>query len=259
MRVNTILSLLLALFLSSCVDKPAPGPVLTVFAHPDDETTMGAVLANLARDREVYLLFATDGRFGVTGHMGIPPGDSLVMLRQKEAQCSCDCLGIRQPVFLGLQDGLGLNGHGSFYELEPRLKASLLEAIQRIQPATIITFGPDGDTGHPDHRLLGAITTELLLREGLTNKIDLYFFGWTREQAEKYSWWDLNFMDRAVLDTEIRFTQEDEVKAMNSIRCYRSQYTPDEMEKWIKTEEDDLSNVSYFRKFSLSSHRKTHF
>ena len=66
-------------------------------------------------------------------------------------------------------------------------------------------------------------------------------------------------MDRAVLDTEIRFTQEDEVKAMNSIRCYRSQYTPDEMEKWIKTEEDDLSNVSYFRKFSLSSHRKTHF
>ncbi len=259
MRINICLSLLLALFMASCSDKPAQGPVLTIFAHPDDETTMGAVLANLAREREVYLLFATDGRFGVTEHMGIPPGDSLVMLRQKEAQCSCDCLGIKAPIFLGLQDGLGLNGHGNFYELEPVLKSRLLEAIQRIQPATIITFGPDGDTGHPDHRLLGAITTELLLREGLTNQIDLYFFGWTRDQAEKYNWWGLNYMDREAMDTEIRFAQEDEDKAMNSIRCYKSQYTSDEMEKWIKTEEDDLINVSYFRNFSLGKHKKTHF
>ena len=40
-------------------------------------------------------------------------------------------------------------------------------------------------------------------------------------------------MDLSVMDTEIYFSQEDEDKAMNSIRCYRSQYTEDEMEEWI--------------------------
>ena len=259
MRYLISLSLSLTLTLSSCRTDGSQLTILTVFAHPDDETTMGAVLSSYTAEHEVFLLFATDGRFGVTEHMGLPPGDSLVKIRQKEAECSCLSLGINPPIFLGLQDGLGLNGHGNFYEQELLLKAGLLEAIERIQPTTIITFGPDGDTGHPDHRLLGAITTEILLREGLTDQIDLYYFGWTREQADKYSWWGLNYMDPSVMDTEIRFNQDDETKAMNSIRCYESQYTTSEMEQWIRTEEEDISNVSYFRKFNPVGQRRTHF
>lgn len=259
MQSKTALFLFFILFLISCKYDNSKSTILTIFAHPDDETTMGAVLARYAKEQEVYLLFATDGSYGVTDHMGIPPGDSLVKIRQEEAECSCTSLGINPPIFLGLQDGLGLNGHGNFYEQEPLLKTRLLETIQRIQPTTIITFGPDGDTGHPDHRLLGAIVTELLLREGLTEQIDLYYFGWTRDQAEKYSWWDLNYMDASVMDTEIHFDQEDEDKAMNSIRCHRSQYTPEEMELWIKTEEEDPSNVSYFRKFNAGNQKRTRF
>lgn len=259
MRNILTLSLLLLLIFSSCENSSSPAVILTVFAHPDDETTMGAVLAKYAEESEVYLLIATDGSFGVTDHMGIPAGDSLVKIRQKEAECSCASLGIHPPVFLGLQDGLGLNGHGNFYEQEPLLKTRLLEAIERIQPTTIITFGPDGDTGHPDHRLLGAITTEILLREGLTDKIDLYYFGWTKEQADKYSWWGINYMDQSVMDTEIRFDQDDEEKAMNSIRCHKSQYTTGEMEQWISIELEDTSNVSYFRKFNPGSQKRTHF
>lgn len=259
MRNNIVLLIFFILILSACGQNKPQRTILTIFAHPDDETTMGAVLAKYAKEHEVHLVFATDGRFGVTGHMGIPPGDSLVELRQKEAECSCARLGINPPVFLELQDGMGLNGHGNFYEIEPLLKTRLLETIQSIQPTTIITFGPDGDTGHPDHRLLGAITTELLLREGLTDQIDLYYFGWTREQAEKYSWWGLNYMDESLMDTKIGFDQDDEDKAMESIRCYKSQYTADEMEKWISTELDDRSNVSYFRKFRLVNKASTDF
>ncbi len=254
-----VLSVFLSILLCSCGSDTEKKIILTVFAHPDDETTMGGVLAKYAEKNEVYLLLATDGRYGVTDHMGIPPGDSLVELRKKEAIRSCSSLGIHPPIFLGLQDGLGLNGHGNFYEQEPMLKESLLEAIQDIQPDLIITFGPDGDTGHPDHRLLGAITTELLLREGLTSQIDLYYFGWTREQAEKYPWWGLNYMDPSVMDTEIQFSQEDEDKAMNSIRSYKSQYTEEEMEQWIEAEVNDLSNVSYFRKFNPGNQKRIRF
>lgn len=259
MRTNIVVLLFTFLFFSACGEDRSPLTILTVFAHPDDETTMGAVLAKYAEEHEVYLLLATDGRFGVTEHMGMAPGDSLIALRKKEAECSCASLGINPPIFLGLQDGLGLNGHGNFYEQEALLKQRLLEAIKRIQPTTIITFGPDGDTGHPDHRLLGAITTELLLREGLTNQIDLYYFGWTREQADKYSWWGINYMDASVMNMEIHFDQSHEDKAMNSIRCHRSQYTSEEMEKWIQAELEDQSNVSYFRKFNPDNRKRNRF
>lgn len=39
----------------------------------------------------------------------------------------------------------------------------------------LITFGPDGDTGHSDHRYIGAVTTEIILREGWVTKYPLYY------------------------------------------------------------------------------------
>jgi len=242
-----------ALVLSACQSPPEKETILAIFAHPDDETTIGSVLAKYGEAHEVYLILATDGRFGVTEHMGIPAGDSLVEIRKSEADCSCSSLGIHPPVFLGLQDGLGLNGHGDFYEQIPKLKERLLAEITRIEPTKILTFGPDGDTGHPDHRMIGALTTEVLLREGLTDKIDLYYFGWTQEQAEKYNWWELGYLDRRSFNTEISFSEAHEEKALESIRCYKSQYTAEEMEMWIEAEQRDTSNRLFFRKFNLEN------
>jgi LmbE family N-acetylglucosaminyl deacetylase len=40
-----------------------------------------------------------------------------------------------------------------------RAVADLGRIIERVQPDTIVTFGPDGITGHPDHRAVSAWTT----------------------------------------------------------------------------------------------------
>jgi LmbE family N-acetylglucosaminyl deacetylase len=37
--------------------------------------------------------------------------------------------------------------------------ALVAAAIERVRPDTIVTFGPDGMTGHPDHRAVSAWTT----------------------------------------------------------------------------------------------------
>lgn len=242
---------------SSPIDKPET--IVFVFAHPDDETTVGPVMAKVGQTDSVYLIIATDGRFGETEHAGIPAGDSLVDIRMKELECSCSSLGIQPPIMLGMQDGLGLNGHGNFYEQVPELKKRLLAEILRLQPDKIITFGPDGDTGHPDHRMVGNLVTEVLLQQGLTDQIDLYFFGWQKAQAEKYSWWELSYVDDSGLDTEIAFSETDEQKANASIRCYVSQFTQEEMAKWIAAEENDPSNKLYFRKFAIEEDLKKEF
>ena len=233
--------------------------ILAVFAHPDDETTIGPVLAKYGKTDEVRLLLATDGRFGFTPHMPIRSSDSLVAIRKEEAQCSCHSLGIPPPIFLDLQDGLGLNGKGDFYAQVAMLKEKLLQQISEIKPDIIVTFGPDGDTGHPDHRLVGAVTHQVLLQENLLNEIDLYFFGWSKEQAKKYGWWELNYVDRSNLDTEIGFSEEDKRRAMSSIRCYQSQYAQEEMDRWIEVEKADTMNALYFRKFIVGKDRRTGF
>lgn len=257
-RIKLLFFLMPGLLLN-CQTKDSAEKILVVFAHPDDETTIGPILAKYGQTDSVFLLLATDGRFGVTDHMGIPAGDSLVSIRKAEAVCSCNSLGINPPILLDLQDGLGLNGHGNFYEQVPKLKRKILFEINRINPTTIITFGPDGDTGHPDHRLVGGITTELFLQEGLMDQIDLYFFGWSKPQAEKYAWWELNFVHEKGLDTEISYSERDKQKAIESIQCYKSQYTQAEMERWIEAEKSDHSNRLFFRKLTVDTQRKTAF
>jgi len=253
------LILFFAGMLFSCSPETRDKTILVVFAHPDDETTIGPVMNKYSEENEVYLLLATDGSYGVTEHAGIPVGDSLVEIRKKEAACSCEALGINPPIFLGLQDGLGLNGHGNFYEMEPVLKERLLEAILKVKPDIIITFGPGGDTGHPDHRLLGAITTEILLRENLMDELDLYYFGWTKEQAEKYKMWNLNYLDEGVMDIRVSFEQKHKDAAIESIRCHKSQYTDETMEEWIQLELEDSSNILYFRSFVQNRKIRDHF
>ena len=228
--------------------------ILAIFAHPDDETVVAPVLAKYAANgHAVYLVTATDGQFGVTNHFGMPAGDSLAAVRDVELACSCEAMGIHSPIRLGLQDGMGLNGHGNFYEQVPKFEKALKPILQEIKPTKIITYGPDGDTGHPDHRLVGMLTTELLLKGKFLPKIDLYHFGWTKRQAEKYVGWNLGYVSDEYLDTSISFNDAEKEKGLAAIRCHKSQYTKAQMEEWIQWEVADTENILYFRKFVLSN------
>ena len=231
--------------------------IVAVFAHPDDETTVGPVLAKYANDHDVYLIIATDGSYGVTDHAGIPEGDSLISIRNKEAACSCKELGINPPIQLGLIDGMGFYNRGDFYESMSTLKVKLNEEFLRLRPSKVITFGPDGDTGHHDHRLVGNIVTQVLMSHADYRDIDLYYFGWTKEQAGRFPQWNLGYVAEEYLDTAIPFSEADEAKAIKSIRCHESQFTQKEFDDWEEIERNDPENTIYFRKATRSSQKSS--
>src|SRR5215831_3392562 len=80
--------------------------LLAVFAHPDDETFAGPVLARYAREgAKVYLAIATKGEKGADEHAPIPPGEALAKARRAEAECACEKLGVQPPIFFDLSDG----------------------------------------------------------------------------------------------------------------------------------------------------------
>jgi LmbE family N-acetylglucosaminyl deacetylase len=63
----------------------------------------------------------------------------------------------------------------------------LTKGINDIHPNLIITFGPDGDTGHSDHRIIGNMVTEIILREAWVDRFPLYYLAWTKQRSDTMS------------------------------------------------------------------------
>ncbi len=259
--MNKILVSLLLLSMSCTPNKEKPKvkTILVVLAHPDDEDAIGALLVKYGRANKVYLVIATDGRLGT--RPGFPTGDSLVNLRQIETKCACQTMGIEPPVFLGFSDGFDTrNGVGEYMLHSKSLKEKLTRLIQDLNPDAIITFGPDGDTGHSDHRMISNMTTEIILKEGWVERFPLYYLGWTKKDSDKLKMiGGLNTVDPKYLNVSIQFTDEDERQAMKALECYKSQLSPDDMKAWAEMEKNDSSNTFYFRQLEVSTAHKTDF
>lgn len=134
--------------------------LVAVFAHGDDEGAAAPMLARYAREGvRVYLVIATDGAQG-GAHTSIPRGAELARVRGEEARCAADALGIHAPILLGFPDaqlGNYMEDPARLFQLTGRVQGEL----QRLRPDAVITWGPDGGTGHPDHRLVSSVVTQL--------------------------------------------------------------------------------------------------
>jgi len=131
------------------VDRLGHEPVtaLGVWAHPDDESLLaGGLLAAIAdRGGEVVNVAATAGEHG-TDDPTIEPPAVLAARRRRELDDALAALGADSAIHLGYADG-------SCAEVTEALAAHLVgRIIDRVQPDVIVTFGPDGVTGHPDHQ-----------------------------------------------------------------------------------------------------------
>jgi LmbE family N-acetylglucosaminyl deacetylase len=123
------------------------GAVLGVWAHPDDEAFLSAgIMAGATRaGNRVMVVTATRGEQGTADPARWPP-DRLGRLRESELAASLAALGVREHQFLGYVDG----ACSAVSEAEGVERVAAI--IDEVQPDTILTFGPDGMTGHSDHR-----------------------------------------------------------------------------------------------------------
>ncbi len=144
--------------------EPGSLRLLAVLAHPDDESLgVGGTLAKYAEEGiEVFLLTATRGDAGrFRGHRpGSPehPGaEALAAIRETELRAAATTLGVRDVTLLGHRDG-------ALDRVEPReVIAGIATHIRRVRPHVIVTFGPDGAYGHPDHVAISQSTTAAIV------------------------------------------------------------------------------------------------
>lgn len=137
--------------------------LLAVLAHPDDETLgNGGTLARYAREGvDVHLITATRGDRGrFRGEKDGPnhPGPAaLATIRERELRAACAVLGVR--AFELFDYGDGVLDEVPAHEIVARIAAT----IRRVRPQVVITFGPEGAYGHPDHIAIGQFTTAAIV------------------------------------------------------------------------------------------------
>jgi LmbE family N-acetylglucosaminyl deacetylase len=140
----------------------ALGTIFGVWAHPDDETYLSAGLmarAVRAGDR-VVLVTATRGELGSPDEERWPSGAPLAAVRTAEMESALAHLGITEHHWLDYPDG----GCAEVDQDEAVRRVATLMAD--VQPDTVLTFGPDGMTGHTDHQAACRWATEAFAKVG---------------------------------------------------------------------------------------------
>ena len=138
--------------------------LMAVLAHPDDESLgAGGVIAKYASEGiDVFLLTATRGDSGrYRGHRSDErehPGPSaLAKIREAELRAAASVLGVRDVSLLDYHDQ-------HLDRANPRQAvAGIVEHLRRVRPDVVVTFGPDGAYGHPDHIAISQFTTAAIV------------------------------------------------------------------------------------------------
>lgn len=134
--------------------------LLCVLAHPGDESlAVGGTLARYAAEGvETHLVVATRGEHGWPGAPEEDPGPrSLAVLREAELHAAAATLGVRGVEILGYPDG-------RVEQVDPTAAVACLSGhLRRVRPRVVITFPPDGITGHPDHIAVSQLTTAAVI------------------------------------------------------------------------------------------------
>lgn len=99
------------------------------------------------------MVCATFGELGRRGEYATLSRSEFAAMRRRELEASCAALGVRPPHFLGCAD------QGLARDCVETATSEVARYIQALRPDVVLTFGPDGVSGHADHVAISGIAT----------------------------------------------------------------------------------------------------
>jgi LmbE family N-acetylglucosaminyl deacetylase len=244
--------------------------LLAVFAHPDDEAfCCGGVLAALTdQGVDAILVCATRGESGEILVPELATRETLGEVREGELRSAMEHVGVTDVRFLDYLDsgmiGAPENEAERAFMLAPESEvvAKLLPIIAELQPEVVITFGPNGIYGHPDHVAIYVATTAAVLASGQPGA--LYYATVPRQRfIDMGLRSDTPFSNYSTEELNRMGTPRDEITTFVDVRpwlarkravmaAHRTQYGDDGLWSPLPQEEvDTLLGTEHFVRASL--------
>lgn len=200
--------------------------IVGVFAHPDDETFgPGGSLHILSKNNTVYTICATSGEAGENNSSD--QEHPISQMRREELKAASKVLGVKQVYFLGFTDGMLSNS--KYHEIADAVRGKL----QELKPDIVITFEPQGVSGHLDHIAMSMITTFVVRDLPFVEQI--FYYGNLKERAETrkdyFIYYPVGY-DRSQFDLIVDISDVWDTK-VNAMKEHKSQVK--DMENILKT------------------------
>ena len=263
--------------------------LLTVHAHPDDESSKGAstVAKYGAAGVRTVLVCCTGGELGdvVNPAMDRPEiKENLAEVRADELRRATQIIGFSEVVMLGYRDsGMaeseGNNDPSSFHQADlDEAVGRLVAVIRRTKPQVIMTYGDDQQGyPHPDHLKVHDITLPAFDRAGDPawypeagepwTPLKLYYSVWSRERAQRmhqrfldldiespYSpeWLNRPWQDHRVT-TRVEISEFHDVRT-NALLAHATQIDPTS-KWWFGLPEDEARTIYPYEDYTLAKSR----
>jgi LmbE family N-acetylglucosaminyl deacetylase len=136
--------------------------LLGVFAHPDDETfCAGGTFARYAAEgAEIMVASATRGQAGQIRDARVGTRRTIAAVREAELRLACERLGVAHVQCWDYLDG-------ALADIDfAGLVGQVVRLIREFRPQAVVSFGPDGGYGHPDHITISAAVTAACRQAG---------------------------------------------------------------------------------------------
>jgi LmbE family N-acetylglucosaminyl deacetylase len=138
------------------------GTIVSIWAHPDDEAYLasGLMAAAVESGQRVVCVTATRGENGTSDPTLWPP-TRLARTRERELKASLAALGVTDHRWLTYEDGRCASASTD------EAVATIAAILTDVGAHTVVTFGADGMTGHPDHVSVGHWATRAARHAGV--------------------------------------------------------------------------------------------
>ena len=226
--------------------------ILTILAHPDDESYgMGGALVKYHEEGvRLILVTLTDGGSGSKRvKPGVLPDAPLGVCRLKELELACQALGIDRLVHLGFTDG----------KLHRTDKTVMINKVTPIiceeKPDIILTFHPNGISGHLDHVATTEVTKAAFVQAAQNGHSSfpphqakkLYFYSLSKAMSGMLNtiYPHKNFYGLAKEETTtVINTKAYVTKRLEALQCHETQFS---MEKYG----EDIIAARFYKEYFL--------
>jgi LmbE family N-acetylglucosaminyl deacetylase len=147
-------------------------------------------------------------------------------------------IAAQQPKLL--KCGRSEKGYDTFYDTPAK-----------PQPRQVIDncgFGPDGAYGHPDHCLAGDVVTRVVQSGAVGASRQLLYFGFPKDRLSHWHGQEpLSATEPSYLTVGVPYSKDDLLAFQKSLRCYKTQFLPEEIDALSKQADDLWGGRIYLR------------